>query len=85
MQANMSETVKSVSIIATARPASAIKKETPWTKRSTSWKLTDIFWLKVNTWEIKAKEDSNWNEAYILNYKSIFCTFKSKLHLEKNY
>ena len=49
MQANMSGTDNFVNIIATARPASAIKKETPWMKRNTSWKLTDIFWLKVNT------------------------------------
>lgn len=49
MEANMSGIDKSVNTTATAKPAMAIMKETPWMKRSSSWKLTDIFWLKVNT------------------------------------
>lgn len=56
MEANTSATDKSESLIATTKPASANNKETPWMKRNRSWKLTDIFWLKVNTCETKAKE-----------------------------
>jgi len=51
MQANISGNVKSVNTTAIARPVSAIKKERPWMKRNKSWKLTDIFWLKVKTCE----------------------------------
>ena len=43
MQANISETDSLVNTTAAAKPANASKKETPWIKRSTSWKLTDIF------------------------------------------
>lgn len=49
MLANMSVTDKLVSTIATTIPARAINKETPCINLSTSWKLTDIFWLKVKT------------------------------------
>lgn len=47
----MSATVKSVKITATAKPESAAKKERPWMKRNKSWKLTEIFWLNVKTYE----------------------------------
>lgn len=50
MEANMSDIDRSVNITATTKPASAIKRETPCIKRKRSWKLTDIFWLKVKTY-----------------------------------
>lgn len=49
IEANTSGTDRSVNIIATTKPASANKRDNPCTNRNTSWKLTDIFWLKVNT------------------------------------
>lgn len=51
MQAKISGNDRSVTITATAKPASAIMKDRPWINRSNSWKLTDIFWLKVNTFK----------------------------------
>lgn len=50
IEANMSGTERLVNITATTKPASANKRESPWIKRNRSWKLTDIFWLKVNTY-----------------------------------
>lgn len=48
-QANTSGSDKSVIATATAKPANANRKERPWMNRNKSWKLTVIFWLKVNT------------------------------------
>lgn len=54
IQANMSLMERGVIATATATPASANKNASPWTNRSTNWKLTDIFWLKVNTCGVHA-------------------------------
>lgn len=49
-QANMSTTDNFVSTTATIIPARAINKERPCINLSKSWKLTEIFWLKVKTY-----------------------------------
>jgi hypothetical protein len=79
IEANMSGTDRSVNITATAKPASANKSDTPCTKRSRSWKLTDIFWLKVNTYCAKIKDNLKSKLAtYTCNLSHIiqFCTLK---------
>jgi hypothetical protein len=55
MQANISGNDNSVNTTAITTPASATKKARPWMKRNKSWKLTDIFWLKVKTCETTQK------------------------------
>jgi len=50
IEANMSGKDSSVNITATTKPASANRRETPCINRKRSWKLTDIFWLNVNTY-----------------------------------
>lgn len=91
MEANMSVTDRSVKITATATPVRAIKKERPWMKRNRSWKLTDIFWLKVNTCETEKKEYSiprimrGHGPAKIFFPNILHAIFKVNLHLEKNY
>lgn len=49
MLAKTSATVSSVNTIAVDKPAMASKNDRPWTKRNSNWKLTEIFWLNVNT------------------------------------
>lgn len=56
IEANMSGKDSSVNITATTKPASATKREIPCIKRKRSWKLTDIFWLKVNTYCSRIKD-----------------------------
>jgi len=46
----MSVTDKGVSTTATIMPARAINKDRPCINLSKSWKLTEIFWLKVKTY-----------------------------------
>lgn len=53
MQANTSGIDRSVIAIATAMPAKASRNEMPWMKRNSSWKFTELFWLKVNTCKTK--------------------------------
>lgn len=53
MQANISLTDKSVNATAMAKPTSANNRQKPCIIRNGSWKLADIFWLKVKAWETK--------------------------------
>ena len=53
MQANMSVIDRGVIAIAMTMPAKASSNEMPWMKRNSSWKFTEIFWLKVNTCKTK--------------------------------
>lgn len=80
MQAKMSGTDNGVKITAMTRPVRAIKKVRPWMKRNRSWKLTDIFWLNVNTCENKARSFNTLiSKAFFL---TIYIPYQ---YLEKNY
>lgn len=61
--------------IATIKPASANRNATPWIKRSSSWKLTDIFWLKVNTCGKKME----FYDLFGLKLESIICLWYQTL------
>jgi len=80
IEANMSGKDKSVNITATTKPASANKRETPWIKRKRSWKLTDIFWLNVNTYCARIKIGMKMKNYHVhlneVNTQCIFFTLK---------
>lgn len=82
IEANMSGTDRSVNIIATTKPASANKRDNPCTNRNTSWKLTDIFWLKVNTYCARIQDR---HESKLATYTSNLRPHYSISHLKKNY
>lgn len=49
MHAKISTRERDVAATATARPTNTSKNERLWIRRSTNWKFTEAFWLKVNT------------------------------------
>jgi len=80
IEANTSAIERSVNITATTKPANANKRETPCIKRRISWKLTDIFWLNVNTYCARIKIGMKMQNYHVylneVNTQCIFFTLK---------